>query len=45
VRVHYANGSFTDIHPNGVMREDRVTALDLPGNRRDVTRIGMDLRS
>jgi len=41
LRVHYANGGFTDIHPNGVLREDRVTALDLPGNRRDVTRIAM----
>jgi len=41
LRVHYANGGFTDIHPNGVLREDRITALDLPGDRRDVTRIGM----
>jgi len=41
LRVYYANGGFTDIHPQGVLREDRITALDLPGNRRDVTRIGM----
>jgi hypothetical protein len=45
VRVHFANGSFADIHPNGVLREDRITALDLPGNRRDVTRIAMDCQA
>jgi hypothetical protein len=45
VRVHFADGEIKALHPNGVMRQDRITALDLPGDRRNVTRIGMDCQA
>jgi hypothetical protein len=42
VRLHFANGAVEDVHLNRVLPEDRITSIDIPGNRRDVTRIGMD---
>jgi hypothetical protein len=44
VTVTFANGDRRnlDIDNGDILREDRVTMLDLPGNRRDVSRIDMN---
>ena len=42
VRIHFGNGRFEDIPLERVLPEDRLTSIDLPGTRRDVTRIGLD---
>jgi len=44
ITATFANGSRVNLNlDNGdILREDRITTVDLPGNRRDVTRIDMN---
>ena len=44
VTATFANGNRVNLNlDNGdILREDRITTVDLPGNRRDVTRIDMN---
>jgi hypothetical protein len=45
VRIHFQNGRFEDIPLERVLPENRLTSIDLPGTRRDVTRIGLDCQA
>jgi len=41
VRIHFGNGSVQSVQLDRVLPRNRVTSIDLPGDRRNVTRVGI----